>query len=177
MNANEGSFTVAAIRERVFCKGISPVAKRNTYRKICCLVLMIYQDSRFKSWRAGRLAKRRKAVDRERRIKRWTGTEANVSRIKRGMEACLFTIEKSEGSNSCAAREKGAKPRRRRAMHILCTCLVGQEKKRSHWPRLGYEIIYCPLHRETLNISGVGGPARDFYCALRLDFSWGIGAL
>lgn len=29
---------------------------------------------------------------------------------------------KAPGSISCTAREKGAKPRRRRAMHILCTC-------------------------------------------------------
>lgn len=55
-------------------------------------------------------------------IRMYRGFKKKKKRDRNGPAYLRSKRAKAPGSISCTAREKGAKPRRRRAMHILCTC-------------------------------------------------------
>lgn len=118
--------------------GFSRQKDRRRDRKARCLVFMTRRESGMER-RLVSLLTREGKEKRRRGCGEWNGWKPRVarSRMYRGLKekkkkkkrrdrngpAYLRSKRaKAPGSISCTAREKGAKPRRRRAMHILCTC-------------------------------------------------------
>ena len=121
--------------------GFSRQKDRRRDRKARCLVFMTRRESGMER-RLVSLLTREGKEKRRRGCGEWNGwtetsccAESNVSWFKKkkkkkkekrgdrnGPAYLRSKRAKAPGSISCTAREKGAKPRRRRAMHILCTC-------------------------------------------------------